>query len=146
MFEGAIAVTRGRKVLLKVVALAILTYSMSCFLLPGGLLVDLEILMTRFLSGQKNSKRKIHWVEWKKLCKPKAHEELGFRDLKSFNFALLAKKRWKIMQDTSTLLHKLCKASYFSNNNFNESKLGHNSSYVWRGIMAAKPWLLRGCR
>ena len=37
-------------------------------------------------------KRKIPWIAWDKLCKPKVEWSMGFRDLKAFILALLAKQ------------------------------------------------------
>ena len=50
----------GREILIKAVAQAIPTCAMGCFLLPKGLLKDLEGMMSRFWWGQKTQERKVH--------------------------------------------------------------------------------------
>ncbi|XP_075645356.1 uncharacterized protein LOC142616374 [Castanea sativa] len=82
----------GRKILIKAVAQAIPTYAMGCFLLLKGLLKDIEGMMSRLWWGQKTQERKVHWLSWPKLCMPKSMEGIGFRDLYSFNLAMLAKQ------------------------------------------------------
>ena len=56
---------------------------------------------------------------------------MGFRDLKAFNPALLAKQGWQIQQNPKTLVHKVLKAKYFAYSTFKEAQLGCRPSYVW---------------
>jgi len=50
----------GRGVLIRAVAQAILTYYMSCFLLPKGLCSKIEKAVFSFWWGSKDNKKKIH--------------------------------------------------------------------------------------
>ena len=61
----------GREILIKAVVQAIPTYTMSCFKLPLGLCGDIESLIRKFWWGQNGDRRKVHWVKWETLCKPK---------------------------------------------------------------------------
>lgn len=70
---------------------------------------------------------------------------MGFKKLHFFNMDLLAKQGWRIIQNESTLLHKIFKARYFPLTSFKDSHLGSAPSYVWRGIWEAKDALLKGC-
>ena len=54
----------GREILIKVVAQAIPTYTMGCFLLPKSLSDDMEGMMRNFWWGQKHQESKIAWVSW----------------------------------------------------------------------------------
>jgi hypothetical protein len=40
------------------------------------------------LGGGEEAK-KIHWVKWERVCKPKEEGGLGIKDLKLFNIALI---------------------------------------------------------
>jgi hypothetical protein len=53
----------GRSTLIKVVAQAIPTYVMSCFLLPKELCSHMESMICNFWWGSNDDKRKIHWVK-----------------------------------------------------------------------------------
>ena len=81
----------GKEVLIKAVAQAILTYTMSVLKLPDSLCDELAGMIRRFWWGQKEGKNKMAWLSWDKMCTPKEEGGLGFRDLKAFNLALLAK-------------------------------------------------------
>ena len=63
---------------------------------------------------------------------------MGFRDLKAFNLALLAKQGWRIQQNPNSLVHRVLKAKYFTDRTFKEAQLGRRPSYVWRSLLAAK--------
>jgi len=67
----------GKEVLIKAVAQAIPTYSMSCFKLPRGLCEHLNGIMRGFWWGSKEGKRKTCWVSWDTMIKPKKWGGLG---------------------------------------------------------------------
>ena len=45
-----------------------------------------------FFQGGDFHEQHIHWKSWEKLTDPKVDGDVGFRELKSFNTALLAKQ------------------------------------------------------
>ena len=58
----------GREVLIKSVAQAIPTYTMSCFRLPNRLCQDLESMIRKFWWGHGPNKNKICWVKQSSMC------------------------------------------------------------------------------
>lgn len=136
----------GKEVLIKAVAQAIPTYMMSIFKIPEGLIDEMHSVLAKFWWGSTATSRKIHWHNWESLCLPKAMGGMGFRDLKCFNQALLAKQGWRLCQDTSTLLHGVLKARYFKHATFLEALRGFDPSYSWRSIWGAKSLLLEGLK
>ena len=61
-----------KEILIKAVAQAIPTYSMSCFKLPDSLCEDLTSMIRNIWWGQQQEEKKMAWVSWEKLCAPKA--------------------------------------------------------------------------
>jgi hypothetical protein len=99
----------------------------------------------KFWWGSNFDRRKIHWVNWKKICKNKDQGGLGFRRTTIFNEALLAKQGWRIVTQPDSLVAKVLKAKYFPKSNFLEATLGNKQSYTWRSILQARWILKRGC-
>ena len=121
-------------------------YTMNCFKLPASLCNELNSLIRNFWWGQREKERKLAWIAWEKMCTPKAERGMGFKDLRAFNLAVLAKQGWRLTQNTESLAHRVLKARYFPESNFLEAQIGKKPSYTWRSLMAAKEVLRRGLR
>ncbi|XP_075659081.1 putative mitochondrial protein AtMg00310 [Castanea sativa] len=134
----------GREVLIKAVAQAIPTYTMSCFLLPKGLCDDIEGMMRRFWWGQRDQESKIAWVSWQKLCKSKLEGGIGFRNLQAFNLAMLAKQGWRPLSNPYSLIARIYKARYYPHGDVLNSKPQCNPSYAWRSIFQALEAIRKG--
>ena len=78
------------------------------------------------------------WLSWDKMCTPKKDGGLGFRDLKAFNKALLAKQGWCLQTNTHYLPHHVFKARYFLDHDFLHAELGRKPSYAWKSIMSTQ--------
>ena len=137
-WKGKLLSYAGKEILIKEVAQATPMYTMSCFKLPDTLCKELNSLMGNFWWGQKDKERKMAWVSREKLCIPKAEGGMGFKDLRAFNLALLAKQWWRMQQNPNSLVHRVLKAKYFPNSVASEADLGRRPSYVWRSIWNTK--------
>jgi ribonuclease HI len=136
----------GKEVMIKSVLQAIPSYVMSVYLLPETTVKEIERMMNSFWWGGGVHNQGIRWLSWDRMAYPKALGGMGFRDLHSFNLAMIAKQGWNIITKPHTLVAKIYKARYFPNSSFFDSRLGHNPSYTWRGIWKARSILMHGCR
>lgn len=56
------------------------------------------------------------------------HDGLGFRDIKAFNLALLAKQGWRLYMGQSFLFTSVLKGRYYPFTSFMEASTGSNLS------------------
>ena len=68
----------GREILIKTVAQAIFTYPMGMFKIPKALCDSINSTLAKYWWGQTKDEKKIHWINWKKLCTPKKNGGMGF--------------------------------------------------------------------
>jgi hypothetical protein len=82
----------GKEILIKAVAQSIPTYAMACFDLTKTLCDDITQMVCRFWWSQQENEHRAHWIGWEKMMRPKEEGGLGFRNLYSFNLAMLARQ------------------------------------------------------
>lgn len=136
----------GKEVLLKSVAQALPTYVMSCFLLPQDIISKLQSAIAKFWWSTKANNRGLHWIAWEKICVPLDKGGLGFRDLRSFNLALLAKQLWRLLHHPTSLLARVLKGRYFRHSSPMEVNTSNSPSYGWKSMLAAQDLLREGLR
>jgi hypothetical protein len=102
-------------------------------------------MICKFWWGSTTDQKKIHWVSWQKLCHTKKKGGMGFRSLKAFNEALLAKQGWRLFTNPDSLVAQVLKAKYYPNCHFLKAKHKNQSSYTSRSIQHASWVLKRGC-
>ena len=129
--------TGGKEVLLKAVAQAIPVYAMSVFCLPKGICKEITDLIAQFWWGDDEENKKLHWFSWWKLCIPKCDGGMGFRDLYSFNLALLAKQCWRMVIYPDSICARILKAKYFPNSDLLLAGPKKGSSFTWQSIFVA---------
>ncbi|XP_028119122.1 uncharacterized protein LOC114316623 [Camellia sinensis] len=66
---------------------------------------------------------------------------MGFRSLKAFNKALLAKQGWRLLSVPDSLVARILKAKYYPHTTFLQANVGSNPSFTWRSIFNARPLL-----
>lgn len=136
----------GKEVLLKSSVGGIPVFAMSVFRMPKTLLSKISSMMANYWWGDDSNKRKIHWIAWDKLCLPKDLGGVGFRDLESFNQALLAKQGWKIINKPQSLLSRFLKSIYFKDGDFLLAPMGTRPSFAWRSLLFGRELLQKGLR
>ena len=138
--------TAGKEIMLKSVALAMPTYTMSCFRLPSRLCKELSSLMSNYWWGEANGKNKVHWCSWRKLTRSKNMGGLGFKDLMAFNAALLGKQVWRLITQPNLLVSQVLKAKYFPRTSIFRCKVPNTASWIWRSLMGARELVEQGTR
>ncbi|KAL0440006.1 UNVERIFIED_CONTAM: putative mitochondrial protein [Sesamum latifolium] len=135
----------GKATMIQSVVQAIPTFAMSVFKLPDSLISEIQGMTSNFF-WHDNEKQKIHWMSWPRLCNRKCEGGLGFRSLKAFNLAMLAKQLWRLLTKPQCLLSQVLKARYFSASSPLEAKVGYRPSLTWRSIFSTKDIILAGSR
>ncbi|MCH87323.1 ribonuclease H protein, partial [Trifolium medium] len=99
--------------------------------------------------------RKIAWVSWAKVCRPKTCGGLGIRDLRAGNLALLGKWRWRIIAGGQGIWREILLARYGSlfpsqhlggpPNGFTRASLWwKNVSLLGDSTVACSDWFSKG--
>ncbi|KAL5789913.1 hypothetical protein ACOSQ2_004801 [Xanthoceras sorbifolium] len=145
-WKGNLFSMGGKEVLIKAVAQAIPTFTMSIFQLPSVLCNELCSMIMGFWCGASDGNKKISWVARDKLCFPKIHGGLGFKDLSLFNQALLGKQAWRIVMNKDSLVSRVLKAKYFRQEDFLSVSLKQGSSHLWRSLVWGRSLLFKGLR
>ncbi|KAL5552000.1 hypothetical protein UlMin_002176 [Ulmus minor] len=136
----------GREVLAKSIIQAIPAYSMNLFKIPSTLIKELHRLCAQFWWGGNPGKRRMHWCNWEKLCSHKLDGGMGFRDLRLFNKAILAKQAWRIHTHPTSLAARVLQGFYFHKSSFLQVKVNSSSSFVWRNILWGRELYKQGLR
>ena len=132
-WQSKLFLSGGKEVLIKAIAQATPAYTMSVFRIPKGVCVDIQKEIARFWWETKKTHKGIHWLRWEGMCKSKEKGWMGFRELSSFNQALLAKQSWRIIQFPNSLKARVLQAQYFKKHLI--AKLRYKPSFKRRSIL-----------
>ncbi|KHN05438.1 Putative ribonuclease H protein, partial [Glycine soja] len=125
----------GRVTLINAVLTTIPIYFFSFFRVPSKIIAKLKAIQRRFLWGGGQDQRKIAWVDWKTVCLPKDKGELGIKDLRTFNTALLGKWRWDIFHKQEELWAKIIYSKYGGWRTLEEGRSGCQDSLWWKDLV-----------
>ncbi|KAL0006038.1 hypothetical protein SO802_013599 [Lithocarpus litseifolius] len=107
----------GRRILIQASSSAIPSYVMQNAYLPNKVLEGIDRVNRNFLWGSTETEKKMHWVNWGKVTKPKDLGGLGLQSAKGRNTALLAKLNWRFHTEDDALWVRVLKKKYCTNRN-----------------------------
>ncbi|MCH91937.1 LINE-1 reverse transcriptase like, partial [Trifolium medium] len=102
----------GRIVLINAVLSAIPIFFLAYMRMPLKVWREVVRIQRNFLWGGLSKKRRICWVKWEDLCKPKKEGGLGIRNLRWVNLSLLDKWRWRLLSDEEEVWKNVILAKY----------------------------------
>jgi hypothetical protein len=92
---------------------------MTCFKLTKKVYRIISSYMAKYWWSSSLDCRSMHWISWEEqLASPKISGGMGFRDLESFNLALLGKHGWRLLTSPDSLCYRVLKGRYFPNSDF----------------------------
>lgn len=117
---------------------------MGVFKLPFSVCDDLSKVIRNFWWGSEKGKRKTHWISWDKMVMPKRQGGIGFRDMRIFNQALLARQAWRLIQQPHSLCARVLKARYYPQGHILDTVFTGQPSLTWYAIAYGLELLKKG--
>ena len=125
----------GRTVLIQSSLSTIPNYNMQCAYLPSKVLDGIDRISKNFLWGSTCTSKKMHWVGWHKVTRPRKEGGLGLQSAKGRNTSLLAKLNWRFHSEKDSLWARVLRNQYCTRRRTslaNSNKLP--CSRVWKGM------------
>jgi hypothetical protein len=134
----------AKEILLKSVAQVIPVYAMSVFLISKEVCKRMIDAISSFWWGDDENNNKMHWMAWWKMCYPKTEGGMGFKDLHSFNLAMLAKQVWRLATDNTSLCASVLHSKYYPHGDILKVGPKNGSSITWESIFVGIAAFKRG--
>ena len=133
-----------RYTMIKSVAQALPTYTMSTFELQSTIYDKLGATVRRFCwNPTKPTGKYLAWKSWDYLCNPKSKGGLGFKKAKNFNTALLAKLAWMVATKRDSMCMQILRRKYKIRGDWLLKGLAKNASPVWKAKERAKKIIVK---
>ncbi|KAE8678318.1 hypothetical protein F3Y22_tig00111427pilonHSYRG00438 [Hibiscus syriacus] len=128
----------GKLVLIKSVLSSLPIYFLSMFKVPALVYKTLNSIMSNFLWGGGDGNKKIHWVSWSDVCKPKIEGGLGVPNLNVVNRALLEKWAWRFAIERKAVWREMLCIKYKLDPSLMQfdSKVSPKFSWMWRAMVS----------
>jgi len=134
VWKGRFLSMTGRLCLVKSVLSAIPLYYLSLFKAPEEVCKCITRIQRRFLWGWGKERRSISWISWKDLCKKREEGGLGIRDIRKFNYALLAKWKCRCISEERGRWKEVLDSKYGLGNNCVQLREKYQS-WWWRDLV-----------
>jgi len=132
----------GHACLIKSVLSTLPLFYMSMFKMSAMVVKDVVKLQRNFLWGWGSGGRKIAWVSWKKVCRPREEKGLGMLDIRRFNTTLLGKWIWRLGHEEKGLWKEVLESKYRGWQSLWDQRKGGFDSLWWRDLQEV--WSFEG--
>lgn len=109
-------------------------YVMQSTSLPITILNRLDRINRQFIWGDTDGERRMHTVNWKKVCRGKAEGGLGIPDLREVNQAFMVKLGWRYTSRTDLLGSKILQTKYGGWSALHDPHRRMAASKTWRSL------------
>ncbi|KAL9672015.1 hypothetical protein QQ045_009589 [Rhodiola kirilowii] len=138
-WRGASLSMAGRLVLIKSALCSLPLYYASLYKIPLSVVKEMEKIQRQFLWGGSEVRRKLHYVNWEIVSKPKKFGGLGIQSLVEKNMVLLAKWWWQLISGRGGLWRRMIIEKYGFKGLLDHSRgsvYPRRLSNSWKNIMA----------
>ncbi|GKC29824.1 RNA-directed DNA polymerase, eukaryota, reverse transcriptase zinc-binding domain protein [Tanacetum coccineum] len=125
----------GRLLLVALVLESIHVYWASVFLLPHGVIKDINKLLKGFLWNHADGSKGRAKVAWKNVCNAKQKEGMGLKDLYVWNKAMIVKHLWHIASDKESLWEKWVNTGKLKGKSIWEIDEEKDDSWCWKNLL-----------
>ncbi|KAJ0934873.1 putative RNA-directed DNA polymerase [Helianthus annuus] len=124
----------GRVTLVKAVLGSLPSYYLSLFLAPKCIIKKLEGLRRDFVWGRMGLQKKIRWVQWGNITKPKSMGGIGLGGIREFNVAMISKWWWRYKDNPNQLWAKVVSSIHAIRNHNNLIPLKKTIPGIWKDV------------
>ena len=134
-------------VLIQASSSTIPNYVMQYASLLNKILNGIDRVNRNFLWGTTDHTKRMHWVNWGEVTKPKEAGGLGLQAAKARNTALLAKLNWRFHTEKNAPWVKVLKFKYCNRQQINSRNVAKlPSSPVWKGLKRGEEVFRKGVK
>ena len=132
-WKGRCLSMAGRICLIKLVFTSIPLFYLSFFKAPVSICERIRNIQRSFLWAWGRDNRSIPWVSWGNICKPPEEGGLGIKDVRKFNYALMAKWKWRLMSDEKRKWKDILESKYSAISGNDQARPCYHS-WWWRDL------------
>ncbi|XP_071727568.1 uncharacterized protein [Rutidosis leptorrhynchoides] len=125
----------GRLQLVASVLAPMQVYWMSAYILPCGVIEEIERLLKGFLWCQSDSAKGKAKVAWYDVCFPKDQGGLGLKNLREWNESLVVKNLWRIITQKDSLWGKWVNIVKLKGKSIWDIQCREGDSWGWKFLM-----------
>ena len=105
----------------------------------------MDSIVRSFWWGHEIGEKKLHLINWNKICKPKrlGRGGLGIKKFSPMNQAMLTKKYWRLINSPQSLLARTFKTKYHPKKSLQGHTPKAHHSWVWKNIVQQGDPILR---